>query len=259
MNKATQSERPKYAVEVTDLRKTFALSHVGGSTFKSLVLQHRQRAVEEKFEVLKGISFNVGWGEGLSLVGRNGAGKSTLLSLLSRVIKPTSGTVKVNGKVAPLLELGAGFIPDLSGYENIFFNGIMLGMTRHQVEEQLDNIIEFSELRKHVDAPVRNYSSGMVVRLGFAIAAHVHADIMFVDEALSVGDFAFQQKCMEHLQKFRDNGGTAIFVSHPPGDVERFSDRCILLSGGRVVAEGSPNVIMKQYYSSDAEADVDRL
>lgn len=259
MKKNTTAERPEYAVEVIDLRKTFQLSHAGGTTFKSLVLQSRTTAVSESFEVLKGITFKVGWGEGLSLVGRNGAGKSTLLTLLSRVIKPTSGIVRVNGKVAPLLELGAGFVPDLTGYENIFFNGMMLGMNRQEIEAELDNIVEFSELRKHIDSPVRNYSSGMVVRLGFAIAAHVHADIMFVDEALSVGDFTFQQKCLAHLQKFRDNGGTAIFVSHSPGDVERFSNRCILLSGGRIEAEGTPATIMKRYYESAAKADVDRL
>lgn len=259
MTTEPKQNRAKYAVEVIDLHKTFNLSHVGGTSFKSLVLQQRHKRVEEQFEVLKGISFTVGWGEGLSLVGRNGAGKSTLLTLLSRVIKPTSGIVRVNGKVAPLLELGAGFIPDLTGYENIFFNGIMLGMTRREIEFELDNIIEFSELRKHIDAPVRNYSSGMVVRLGFAIAAHVHADIMFVDEALSVGDFDFQAKCMKHLQDFRDRGGTAIFVSHSAGDVERFSDRCILLSGGRIEAEGHPSEIMERYYGSKAQADVDRL
>jgi len=251
--------RPPYAIEVIDLHKTFNLSHQGPGSFKSLVLQSRHKPKVERSEVLKGISFNVKWGEGVALVGRNGAGKSTLLSLLSRVIRPTSGIVRVNGHVAPLLELGSGFIQDLSGLDNIFFNAIMLGMTRRQVEEQLDSIVEFSELRRHIDAPVRTYSTGMMSRLGYAIAAHVNSDIMIVDEALSVGDFAFQQKCMDHLNNFRKNGGTALFVSHDASAVKKVAERCILLSGGQIYAEGTPEEVMKVYYDHGAHADVGRL
>jgi ABC-type polysaccharide/polyol phosphate transport system ATPase subunit len=251
--------RPAHAIEVINLHKTFMLSHQGPASFKAMVLQNRHKPTVEPFEVLKGITFNVNWGEGVAIVGRNGAGKSTLLSLLSRVIRPTSGTLRVNGHVAPLLELGSGFIQDLSGLDNIFFNAIMLGMTRQQVEERLDSIVEFSELRRHIDAPVRTYSSGMMSRLGYAIAAHVNADIMIVDEALSVGDFAFQSKCLTHLKEFRARGGTTLFVSHSAEAVLQVAERCILLSGGRIMAQGPPEEIMERYREHDAVQDVNRL
>lgn len=248
-----------FAIEVRDLHKEFNLQHHGMGSFKNMVTQYRHKPKKEIFEVLKGISFDVHWGEGLALVGRNGAGKSTLLSLLSRVIKPTSGSVKVYGKVAPLLELGAGFMMDLTGLDNIYFNAIMLGMTRQQVEEKIDSIIDFSELHRHIDAPLRNYSSGMMARLGFSIAAHVDADILIVDEALSVGDYAFQEKCMDHLRSFRKKGGTALFVSHSPGHVKNVAERCILLSGGKIVGEGDPDTILAMYHAADAAADTQRL
>lgn len=234
------------AIRISGLRKSFLLSHSGVGSVKTLLLWWRARAIE-RLEVLKGISFEVGRGESVAVVGRNGAGKSTLLSLLARVYKPTEGRVEVNGRVAPLLELGAGFHPDLTGIENVFFNGIILGLTRKEVSRRMDEIIAFSELEKHIDAPVRTFSSGMLARLGFAVAAHVDAEILIVDEVLAVGDHAFQEKCFAKIDEFKSGGGSILFVSHKREDVERVADRCIWLSRGMIRAEGKPNDIMNLY------------
>lgn len=234
------------AIRITNLRKSFLLSHSGVGSVKTLLLWWRTRALE-RLEVLRGISFEVSRGESVAIVGRNGAGKSTLLSLLARVYKPTEGKVEVNGRVAPLLELGAGFHPDLTGVENVFFNGVILGLTRREITRRIDRIVEFSELDKHIDAPVRTFSSGMLARLGFAVAAHVDAEILLVDEVLAVGDQAFQEKCFAKIDEFRAGGGSILFVSHKREDIERVADRCIWVSRGLIRAEGTPKDIMDQY------------
>lgn len=233
-------------IEVHDLRKRFRVrnSEIGG--LKTLLLWWKRREIRE-FEVLKGITFQCFPGECVSVIGRNGAGKSTLLSILARVYRQTSGTVCTYGRVAPLLELGAGFHPDLSGAENIFFNGVVLGLRREEIRQRMDAIIEFSELGESIFAPVRSYSSGMVARLGFAIAIHVDADVLLVDEVLSVGDYAFEQKCLERVEAFRNGGGTILMVSHNLQTVERFSDRCIWLFKGEIRAEGKPQDVLPDY------------
>lgn len=240
------------AIRVSDLHKSFMLSHSGVGSVKTLLLWWKSRAIE-RLEVLKGISFNVGRGESVAVVGRNGAGKSTLLSLLARVYKPTSGQIDVAGRVAPLLELGAGFHPDLTGLENVFFNGVILGLTRKEIGGRMDEIVAFSELEKHIDAPVRTYSSGMLARLGFAVAAHVDAEILLVDEVLAVGDQAFQEKCFAKIDEFRSGGGSILFVSHKREDVERVADRCIWLSRGLIKDEGDPKEIMDRYSRGDQD------
>jgi lipopolysaccharide transport system ATP-binding protein len=181
------------------------------------------------------------------VVGKNGAGKSTLLSLVARVYKPTSGSIEINGRVAPLLELGAGFHPDLTGVENVFFNGVILGLTRKQVNERLPEIVEFSGLKKHIDAPVRTYSSGMLARLGFACAVHVDAEILLIDEVLAVGDYEFEQKCYGTIESFRQKGGSILFVSHQMDAVRRVADRVIWLKAGQIEAEGAPDDVIPQY------------
>lgn len=236
----------KPVIEVQDLHKEFLLSHSGAGSLKTAVLWWKKRRLE-KLRVLRGISFQVQPGESLAVVGRNGAGKSTLLSLLARVYKPTSGTLAVNGRLAPLLELGAGFHPDLTGLENVVFNGVILGLTRKEVQTRMESIVAFSELENHIDAPVRTYSSGMLARLGFAVAVHVDADVLLVDEVLAVGDYSFQQKCFERLEQYRANGGSLLFVSHNRDDIERVADRCIWLSQGHIVAEGAPKDVMDRY------------
>ncbi|KAA0240094.1 MAG: ABC transporter ATP-binding protein [Armatimonadetes bacterium] len=233
-------------IEMRDVHKEFLLSHSGVGSIKTLLLWWRRRRLEH-FKVLKGVSLSVGRGEAVAVIGRNGSGKSTLLSLIARVYRPTSGEIQVNGRVAPLLELGAGFHPDLTGIENVFFNGVILGLTRKQVAERLDRIIEFSELGGHIDAPVRTYSSGMLARLGFAVAVHVDADALLVDEVLAVGDYAFEEKCYDRIERFKKEQGGILFVSHDMDAVRRVADRCIWLHEGVIRAEGAPDGVIAQY------------
>ena len=233
-------------VAIKDLRKQFVVSHSGIASIKSLLLFWRKRSYVH-LEVLKGVSLEVRGGECVAVIGKNGAGKSTLLSLLARIYLPSSGSLEVKGRVAPLLELGAGFHNDLSGLENIYFNAVILGLTRQQVKERLDAIVEFSELGDAIQAPVRTYSSGMMARLGFAIAIHVDAEVLIVDEVLAVGDQRFEQKCLERVEQFRRDGGAILLVSHQLPTVEKFADRVVWLKDGLVEMEGEPSVVIAEY------------
>ncbi len=234
------------AIEVDAICKEFMLSHSGINSLKTMLAWWKKRKIE-KLDVLKGVSFQVSRGECVAVVGRNGAGKSTLLSLIARVYKPTSGTVKVVGRVAPLLELGAGFHPDLTGLENIFFNGVILGLKRKEIQSKIEEIVAFSELDSHIDAPVRTYSSGMKARLGFSIAVNIDADVLLVDEVLAVGDYEFEQKCYRKIDEFRANGGTILFVSHHFASISRVADRCIYLKNGLIEADGPTAKILEMY------------
>jgi ABC-type polysaccharide/polyol phosphate transport system ATPase subunit len=236
-------------IEIEGLRKEFLLSHSGVGSVKTLLLWWNQRKVE-RLEVLKGIDLRVGKGEAVAVIGRNGAGKSTLLSLVARVYKPTSGTITVRGRVAPLLELGAGFHPDLTGIENVFFNGIILGLSRRQMRQRLDEIIDFSELRHQIDSPVRTYSSGMMARLGFAVATHVDAEALLVDEVLAVGDLEFEQKCYRKIADFKASGGAILFVSHNMEAVRRVADRCVWLEDGAIKMSGTAEEVTAHYEAS---------
>ena len=223
-------------------------------SIKTLLLWWK-RAEARQLEVLKGISFEVNRGECVAIIGRNGAGKSTLLSLLARIYRPTSGTFTVNGRIAPLLELGAGFHPDLSGAENVEFNAMVLGLSRKQARERFPLIHEFSELGDHIWAPVRTYSSGMLARLGFSVAIHVDADVLLVDEVLAVGDYEFQQKCYERIRAFRASGGTILLVSHQDDTVRQFADRCVWIQHGEVMRIGRPDEVLGDYESySESES-----
>lgn len=242
------------AIEVKDLHKQFALTNTAIGSLKTLFVWWKRRSVQT-IHVLKGISFEVKKGECVAVIGRNGAGKSTLLSLLARIYRPTSGYAKVNGRVAPLLELGAGFHPDLTGMENVYFNAIVLGLTRKQVAERMDKIVAFSELDSHINAPVRTYSSGMLARLGFAIAIHVDAEVLLVDEVLAVGDFEFTQKCLRRIEEFRKQGGTILLVSHQEDTIRQFADRCVWIQHGEIKKIGTPAEVLPEY-SSTSEADL---
>ena len=202
---------------------------------------------QREFWALQNISFSVGRGEALGIIGHNGAGKSTILKLLSGLLKPTLGTIQVNGLLSVLLEVGAGFHPDLTGRENIYLNGAILGLSRTEVTRKFDRIVEFSGLAEFLDTPVKRYSTGMYARLGFSVAAHVDPEILIVDEVLSVGDYLFQKKCMERMKEIVDGGSAIIFVSHNLDAVTSFCTRAILLDHGRVVKEGDPQDVIDTY------------
>lgn len=202
-----------------------------------------------EFWALQDVSFQVKKGESIGLIGLNGSGKSTMLKTIAGVLKPTEGRVQVKGTIAPLIELGAGFDMDLSAYENIFLNGAILGYDRKQMEAFYDDIVEFSELKDFMNVPVKNFSSGMVSRLAFAIATIGTPDILIVDEVLSVGDFRFQQKCHERIQNMRDHGTTILFVSHSIDEVEKVCDKVVWLEKGQLKMQGDANVVCKIYES----------
>jgi lipopolysaccharide transport system ATP-binding protein len=205
---------------------------------------------------LRDVSFELNQGEVLGLVGRNGAGKSTLLKILSRITEPSSGWAEVNGSVGSLLEVGTGFHPDLTGRQNVFLNGSILGMTRRDIALQFDKIVDFAEVGAFIDTPVKRYSSGMQVRLAFAVAAHLQPDIMIVDEVLAVGDAEFQRKCLAKMDAVATGGRTIIFVSHNIDAVQRLCTRCMLLDEGRVIADGPTSEVTRQYHSDSLRRSV---
>jgi len=205
---------------------------------------------EEKYWALQDISFDVRPGERVGIIGPNGAGKSTLLKILSRIVTPSSGRVELTGRVVSLLEVGTGFHPELSGRENIYLNGSILGMTRLEIKSRFDEIVSFAEVDKFIDTPVKRYSSGMRVRLAFSVAAHLEADIVIVDEVLAVGDSAFQKKCIGNMESMSEQGRTILFVSHNMGTVQSLCDRVILLDGGRLKLEGDATSIIRKYLNS---------
>lgn len=213
------------------------------------------RTYGRQFSALKDVTFEVRKGETVGIIGRNGSGKSTLLQLLSGTLSPSSGQILVDGRVAPLLELGAGFNPEFTGRENVFFNGALLGLSEAQLVEKYDSIVEFADIGEFIDQPVKTYSSGMFVRLAFAVIAHVDADILVIDEALSVGDAFFVQKCMRFLRSFMQRG-TVIFVSHDTAAVINLCDRVIWLSHGQVVADGAPKEVTAKYLEDLYAAEV---
>lgn len=203
----------------------------------------------KKFNALSSITFDVAQGETVGIVGKNGSGKSTLLKLIAGVTFPSTGSVHIKGKVAPLIELGAGFHYELSGYENIFLNAAILGMHKKEIEAKVDEIIKFSELEDFIHIPVKKYSSGMYMRLGFSIAINTNAPILLIDEVLAVGDIAFQEKCMKKLKEIKASGEkTIIFVSHDERSVKNFCDRAILINDSRIVIDGKTDKVFEKYH-----------
>ncbi|MEO7666050.1 MAG: ABC transporter ATP-binding protein [Dehalococcoidia bacterium] len=233
-------------IEFRNVTKSFALAE--GRTLREFfqgVL--RGKAFGEEFHALSDVTFSIDQGETVGIVGRNGSGKSTALKLIAGVSAPTSGTVLISGRVSPLIELGAGFHPDLTGRENIHLNASILGMTAKETEEQFDAIVEFAELQEFIDTPVKRYSSGMYMRLGFSVAIHSSPDILLVDEVLAVGDTFFQEKCIAKMHEFQAQGVTIVLVSHVPTMITKFCDRAIWLEHGRVQAEGPARDVVEQY------------
>jgi len=237
------------AIVVQNLWKEFRVCHERQSSLKALVLSFRRKRYEI-VHALKGISFTVKSGETVAIIGKNGSGKSTLLGILSRVYLPSSGVVNVNGRVSSLLELGAGFHPELTGIENIYLNGSILGMSRREIKKRLDAIISFAELEQFIDAPIRTYSAGMVMRLGFSIAIQVDPDILLVDEVLAVGDESFQQKCYSKVRELQSLAKTIIFVSHDLKAVKEVATRAIWLDQGVISADGDVTEVLSSYLNS---------
>lgn len=233
-------------IKVDNVKKHFKVYPDKGKTLKDKVL-FRKRNRYELREVLKGISFEVKRGEAIGLIGKNGCGKSTTLKMLTKILRPNEGTIEIKGRVSSLIELGAGFHPDLTGRENIYINASIFGIKAKEVDERLDDIIRFSELEDYIDNPVRTYSSGMYMRLAFAVAINVDADVLLIDEILAVGDVNFQEKCFRKLQEIKRNGTTIVIVSHAQGQIEKICDRCIWIEEGLVQEEGDTKLICRAY------------
>lgn len=234
------------AIEVRNVTKGFKVYYDKGNTIKEKVLFSRRRKFENRL-VLDDISFEVKKGEAVGLIGHNGCGKSTTLKLLTRIMYPDSGTIEMRGRVSSLIELGAGFHPDMSGRENIYINASIFGLTRKEIEGRLQTIIEFSELEDFIDNPVRTYSSGMYMRLAFSVAINVDADILLVDEILAVGDANFQSKCFNKLREIKAQGTTIVIVSHSLNQIEQICERSIWINEGKIASEGSPRDVHPQY------------
>jgi len=238
--------KPENAIEVNDVSKSFRVYLDKGHTLKEKTLFQRRRVYEER-TVLNRISFAVKKGEAVGLIGHNGCGKSTTLKLLTKIMYPDSGTIEMRGRVSSLIELGAGFHPDMSGRENIYINASIFGLSKSEIDARLEDIVAFSELEQFIDQPVRTYSSGMYMRLAFSVAINVDADILLIDEILGVGDAGFQAKCFQWLQEIKAKGATIVIVSHSLGQMEQICDRSIWIHEGRIQMEGRPSDVHTRY------------
>ena len=236
----------EYAIEVQDVYKTFDVYLDKANSLKEKMLFWKRNRKEVR-EVLKGINLNIKKGEAVALIGVNGSGKSTLLKLMTKILYPNKGKIITHGKLTSLLELGAGFHADFSGRENIYFNASIFGLTKKEIDNRLEQIIEFSELKDYIDNPVRTYSSGMFMRLAFAVAINVDADILLVDEILSVGDQHFQAKCIDKMKELRNEGKTMVFVTHSLGSAKELCDRAVWLSNGVIKMDGDTNTVVERY------------
>jgi len=247
------------AIDLVNVSKVYR--RYGGrqfSTLKSALLQRsilRDLQPSETFPALTDVSFSVPKGATYGVMGRNGSGKSTALKLVAGITKPTSGTVRVEGRISALIELGAGFHPEISGRENVFINGIMLGLTKREILERFDEIVDFAELREFIDAPVKTYSSGMYMRLGFAVAINVNPDVLLVDEVLAVGDEGFTHKCLDKFAEFKRSNKTILLVTHSLNLIERFCDEALWLDNGRAMTHGDPKRVVGAYLTKVEEGE----
>ena len=267
------------AVKIEHVSKQYRLGAIGGGTLKgdlqswwarvrgkedpnSKIDARTDIQVGERFLALDDINFKVKKGEAVGIIGHNGAGKSTLLKLLSRVTAPTEGTISINGRIASMLEGGTGFHPEMTGRENVYLNGAILGMTREEIDKKFDEIVEFSEVAKFIDTPVKRYSSGMYVKLAFSVAAHLDSEIMIMDEVLAVGDMAFQKKCLDKMRSAaKEDGRTVLYVSHNMNTIRQLCDRCIVMDHGRIVYNGNVDraieIYMTNSYSNELSKNYD--
>lgn len=242
------------ALRVDSVSKTFKVHQERASSLKQFIATGGRNRYEE-FHALRNVSLDVAVGEAVGIIGHNGSGKSTLLKCMAKILTPNEGDIVINKRMAALLELGAGFHPELSGRDNVFLNAAILGMARREIELRFDEIVAFSGLEQFIDAPVKTYSSGMYVRLAFAVAINVDPELLLIDEILAVGDVTFQQKCMEKFVQFRDDGRTLVLVTHDTSSVRNFCDRAIWLDHGVVKAEGKPADVIDEYTETMLEAE----
>ena len=240
-------EENDIAIRVNHVYKSFNVYYDRANTLKERLLFFGKRNRKEKRQILNDINIDIKKGETVALIGVNGSGKSTLLKLMTKIIYPNRGTIETKGKLTSLLELGAGFHPDFSGRENIYFNASIFGLTRKEIDDRLEKIIEFSELGEYIDNPVRTYSSGMYMRLAFSVAINVDAEILLIDEILSVGDQHFQEKCFEKMRQLRKEGKTMVFVTHSMESVKQLCDRAIWLYDGQVKMDGNTEEVVAEY------------
>ncbi|PKQ28954.1 MAG: ABC transporter ATP-binding protein [Candidatus Anoxymicrobium japonicum] len=246
-----------YAVEINGVSKMFKLHHENVRSLKEKALFFNKRGYE-KFWALRDIDIKVEGGETLGIIGANGSGKSTLLKLMTKILYPTSGNVVTSGSIAALLELGAGFQPDLTGRENVYLNASILGFSKKEVDRRFDDIVAFAEMERFIDNHVRNYSSGMYIRLGFAVAINVDPDILIIDEVLAVGDEAFQRKCLERIGEIQDAGKTIVFVTHNVEITREICSKVIMLDEGVIVKEGNPREVVNYYHQQMESDDAER-
>ncbi len=253
-------------IKVDNVKKEYRLGAIGGTTLRDELARKIAKAMKkedptkkigaedvnigERFMALNGVSFEVKKGEAVGIIGHNGAGKSTLLKLITRITAPTEGNIYLNGRIASMLEVGTGFHPELTGRENVYLNGAILGMTKKEIDAKMEQIIDFSEVRQFIDTPVKRYSSGMYVKLAFSVASHLDSEIMVMDEVLAVGDVAFQNKCIQKMREVADSGRTILYVSHNMSTIRSLCDRCVVLSAGKVIFAGEVDDAIEVYMNS---------
>lgn len=249
---------PELIIEVKDVTKTFKSFSDKPLSLKDIATSWK-RSKYNKIDVIKGISFDVHKGEVVGIIGKNGCGKSTMLKMLSKLLKPTTGSISIKGRVSSLIELGAGFHPDMTGRENIYINASIFGFTKSQIEAKIDSIIQFSELEEYIDSPVRVYSSGMYLRLAFSVAISVEPEVLLVDEILGVGDAAFQRKCFNRVKALTESGMTIVIVSHSTGQIEQLCNRVLWIEDGIIREEGAPRVVCEHYLEASEKYRVERV
>ena len=251
------------AIKIENVSKEYRLGAIGGTSLREEIARFTDKLFNrtlvnpdygKKFMALQNINLEVKKGEALGIIGRNGAGKSTLLKLISRITGPTTGTISYNGRITSMLEVGTGFHGELTGRENIYMNGAILGMTKKEIDSKIDDIIEFAEMEKFIDTPVKRYSSGMYVKLAFSVAAHLDSEIMIMDEVLAVGDTVFQQKCLERMRLCSSQEGrTILYVSHNLNTIQYLCNRAVLMDHGKIVFDASPDEVIAEYTKKDED------
>ncbi len=248
-----KENKTKDVIVVKNLSKRFVIPHEKISTLKGAFVNFLKKKDYEVFNALSDISFEVKEGEFFGIIGKNGSGKSTLLKILAGIYVADKGGVKIHGRISPFLELGIGFNPELSGRDNIYLNGAVLGLTKKQIDEKFQSIVAFSELERFIDQKLKNYSSGMSVRLAFSVAIHANRDILLMDEVLAVGDANFQQKCISEFMKYKEEGKTVVLVTHDVGVVEKYCDRALLLRDGQISKIGDIKEVVEEYQKQNEE------